>query len=1714
MKAKSTKHLVDGKYSIKDLVDLDELRALFQGFTDAMGFTIGFLSTPKLEILIATGWRKICTQYHRSCPLAIERCRISNARLVRHVERPGQIIIEACENGLVDCATPIIIKGKKVAILATGQVLLKPPNIEHFKKQAKLYGCNEAAYLRALKDVPVISPKKLKQATRFLGKLAHTVIKMGYAGLEEKERSELLSREIHKRKEMEEDLRVKNRVFDASIAAMSITDNKGIITETNDAFLRVWGYRSKKEVLGKPVSHFLEDRNNAAAILRALNRKGEWKGEYLAKKKDGSTFIASSLATVVRNNGGQLIGYQSAVIDITGRRLGEDREREAAQRLKAVFDSTFQFIALLKPNGKVLEVNQSALKFGGLTPQDVRDEFFWNCQWWTISKAIQRQVRKAIARAGRGEFVRYPVEVLGKKGAVIAIDFSLKSVKDKNGKVILLTAEGRDITERKQVEDALLASEEQYRNIFESSQDALMTLESPSWKFTSANTAMLRMFGAKNCAELFSCSPWILSPKWQPDGTLSSKKAKKMIGVAVQKGSHFFEWVFRRIDGTTFSSEVLLTKVIKDKDKDKDKDIVSLQATVRDITARKKSEETLRESEEKFRLMFNTAAAGMAMCNMDGSLVEVNQAYLDIIGYTRKEALSLSYWDLTPKKYAKDEARQLRSMELTGKYGPYTKKYIRKTGERVDVMLTGAVVTGADGVKRIWSIVENITERKKNEHNILASEMRYRRLFESAKDGILILNAETGVIDEVNPYLIELLGYSHKVFLRKKLWEIGFFKNIVQNRTHFRELQQKKYIRYADIPLAIADGRRINVEFISNVYRVDNQRVIQCNIRDVTDQRNAEQAVRESEARLRFATEGIDAGEWDLDLLTHEAYRSVQHDRIFGYKKLLPKWTYQMFLKHVVPEDRKLVNEKFYRSLAEKRNWDFECRIMRKDKILRWIRACGRPCQYEKGKPRRIVGVVQDVTERKRAEEMLKQREAYLTAIVDNQSGMVWLKDKDSRFLAVNQVFAKMAGKKKPEDVVGKTDLDFWPPKMAKGYRADDRRVMRSHKPVSVEELIFEKGVARWHETFKTPVFDSDGKVIGTTGYARDITERRQAEEALRESEERFRKIVEQAPMAMAIVSLKGVIEYINQKAVEVFGYLPKDIPTMKKWWVRAYPEKAYRRKSSADWERRVRRAVAKGPEIQGAEYRVTCKDRTVKTIFISGAHISRKIFVLFEDITDRKKTEDELAFQKKFLAETLENIDAGVVACDAEGKLVLFNRVARKWHGLDPQDIPSEEWAHHYSLYKEDGTTPLNAQTVPLSRGFCGETVRDVGMVIAARGQPKRDVIAYAGPVKGKGGKILGAVAVMHDITERKKAEEALREHRHQLLQIIDTVPHMIFAKDRKGRFLLVNRAVAEAYQTTPKALIGVRRQDVHKNRQELEGFLKGDRAVLASLKPWLVANESFTDSRGQKNILQTIKIPFKMIGVKDVCILGVSVDVTEQKKVEEFRNDIVRTVSHELRTPLSIEKEGISLLMDGMVGAVNVEQREVLETVMRSIDRLGRMITSLLDISIIETGKIRLLEKMTNLIDLVKDVAFEFKKRASEKGIDLNVKMPGRAVQVLADPDKIMQVLSNLVDNAIKFTPLGGAVEISTNVLKNAVECEVRDTGIGIAPSNTGKLFEKFQQFSRAAGPGEKGFGLGLSIAKGIVELHGGRIWVKSELGKGTRATFSLPLYQRKED
>jgi PAS domain S-box-containing protein len=239
---------------------------------------------------------------------------------------------------------------------------------------------------------------------------------------------------------------------------------------------------------------------------------------------------------------------------------------------------------------------------------------------------------------------------------------------------------------------------------------------------------------------------------------------------------------------------------------------------------------------------------------------------------------------------------------------------------------------------------------------------------------------------------------------------------------------------------------------------------------------------------------------------------------------------------------------------------------------------------------------------------------------------------------------------------------------------------------------------------------------------------------------------------------------------------------------------------------------------------------------------------------------------------------------------------------------------------------------------------------------------------------------------------------------------------------------------------------------------------------------------------------------------------DMSERKRLENLKNEFVSTVSHELRTPMTIIREGVSQVVDGLLGSINDDQKQFLNISLSGIDRLTRIINELLDFSKIESGKVELRKERTDLVKLARDVSAHFKSNAKEKGLELNLKLSHSNVELYLDKDKTVQILTNLIANAIKFTEKGH-IDITITEKEKMVECVVSDTGRGITARDLPNVFGKFQQFGRQFGPGEKGTGLGLAICRGLVELHGGSITVASEAGTGTAFTFALPKFSARQ-
>ena len=255
---------------------------------------------------------------------------------------------------------------------------------------------------------------------------------------------------------------------------------------------------------------------------------------------------------------------------------------------------------------------------------------------------------------------------------------------------------------------------------------------------------------------------------------------------------------------------------------------------------------------ERLRLLDRAInAAGEGICitgpNEAGNpLVYVNHGFERLTGYPADEVLEQNMRFLQGADTDRTEVDRMRAaidseQEFTTELLNY-----RKDGTHFwNQISVTPVKDAADKVSHFVAVLQDITDRKQAQEALRDSEVQFRRLFEAAKDGILILDAETGMILDVNPFLVEMLGYAHEQLLGKRIWDLGLLKDVVANQANFVTLQQQQYIRYEDLPLETNDGQRRNVEFVSNVYEVDHRKIIQCNIRDITERKRAQEALRE-----------------------------------------------------------------------------------------------------------------------------------------------------------------------------------------------------------------------------------------------------------------------------------------------------------------------------------------------------------------------------------------------------------------------------------------------------------------------------------------------------------------------------------------------------------------------------------------------------------------------------------------------------------------------------------------------------------------------------------------------------------------------------------------------------------------------------------------------------------------------------------------------------
>ena len=378
--------------------------------------------------------------------------------------------------------------------------------------------------------------------------------------------------------------------------------------------------------------------------------------------------------------------------------------------------------------------------------------------------------------------------------------------------------------------------------------------------------------------------------------------------------------------------------------------------------------------------------------------------------------------------------------------------------------------------------------------------------------------------------------------------------------------------------------------------------------------------------------------------------------------------------------------------------------------------------------------------------------------------------------------------------------------------------------------------------------------------------------------------------------------------------------------------------------------------------------------------------------------------------------------------------------------------------------------------------------------------------PIFDEKGQMIGAVLSSRDITERREAEEKLRESEHRYKILFDSTNDAIFIHDMGGRFLEVNQVACERLGYSREELLRMTPADINSPEysttvpQRIEELRKVGHSI-----------SEVAQVRRDGIIIQT-ELSSRIIDYKgESVVLSIARDITERKQVERLKDQFVSTVSHELRTPLTAIRASIGLLASGASGTLPEKGQRMLEIAVTNTDRLVRLINDILDSERLASGKTPMEKKQCSAAQLVTQAADVMKPMAEKAGISLSVQSQNAVLW--ADPDRIAQALTNLIGNAIKFSPKGGRIWVTAELKENQMLFKVQDEGRGIPPDKLGLLFERFQQIDASDAREKGGTGLGLSISRSIVEQHNGRIWVESTVGKGSTFFFTLPLPQETE-
>ncbi len=1377
-----------------------------------------------------------------------------------------------------------------------------------------------------------------------------------------------------------------NRAFHASPVAMSIQDYQDVFQDVNEAFLKLTGY-SREEIIGHTGKElmmwaFPEQRKYVNEQFKKHESLRNF--EFQFRRKDGSNGYGIMSSELI-NIGGKRSAL-TAVLDITDRQNALD-----ALKKSEFYLNKSQKVARI---GSYLYDINKGYWIGSATLDEIfgiDEKFEKSTEGWIslIHPEFKQIMTDHLINhviKGKNKFDKEYKVIRVNDGKEIWAHGMGELEFDKDGNPVTMIGTIQDITERKLADAALKESEEKFKDLFNTMPNGYYR-STPKGYFVDANPAFIKMLGYETLEELKS----LYIPK---DVYIKSSEREEILTSNPDFISNVETYRLKRKDGKAIWVEDNARYI-----KNKNGEVIFNEGICKDITDRKNAEDALRESEQLFNTLAQVSPVGIFRTRPDGYTTYVNPKWVRLAGLTADKAMGDGWLNaLHPEDREKIKAGW---DSTTGKHDVSVAEYrfLRPNGTIVWVM--GQAIPEFDASNNIVGYVgtiTDITERKQAEDALRESEERFRAITEQTSSLISLID-EDGIITYASPAArvifncdpLDMIGHPFIDFLEESYIPIAV--DVFTKAT--TGIENTKNI---ELKMKRLDGSFFFGELNGSRFEWGGKTGSLVVIQDITERKNAEAAIKESEERLRILAEKTGTIVYDRNLISNVVHRDGAIEEVLGYsKEEYNKLTLDDFGELLHPEDRDKVFSDEGKVFKTGGNLLQVYRLKHKNGNYVYIEDNGIVLVDENGIGIRMLGSMKDITERKLSENALRESEERLRILAEKTGTIVYDRNLVTKKIHREGAIEEVLGYSRDElNSFNNAQLnELIDEKEKTEYFQKIKNILEKPGSFSINyKLKHKNGSFIFIEDNGIVLTDDNGNPNRVLGSMKDITLKKHAENELR----KLSHAVEQSQVSIVITNREGNIEYVNPKFCEVTGY-------------------------------NFDEAIGQNPRI----------------------------------------------------------LKSGDWKSDA-------------YHGMWDDISSGRSWTGIFHNKKKNGELFWES--------------------------------AHISPIKDFNGEITHYIAVKEDITEKVKNEEQLakyREHLEEMVEertaqlnsqnnflrsLIDTIPNPLFVKDSEGCYTDVNPAFEKFFGLTKNDILG----------KKLDLVLSGEAKEIAILTDEKLMKEKgivnyetyFEDGNKNKIAVLVYKASF---GTSDQIegLVGIFFDISlrkdleektiealnREKELNEMKTNFISMASHEFRTPLTTILASADLVE--MYYKKWPEDKVInhIKKIQDSVTYMTSLLDDVLTLSRADRGKIKFSPTKVNLKDLCSQLMNEIKYQTLPgHNLVFDYKLDDEIFKL--DNKLLTQILNNLLSNAVKFSPEGGKILLSVTKKQKKIQFIVEDEGLGIEPNDLKNIFEPFYRGKNVTEI--HGSGLGLNIVKNAVELCGGDIMIESEVNKGTKITFTI--------